>query len=1345
MLDDCKKRAADLEKRLKAAAAAGDKVTMKKLQKELTSTNKTIQQLQGSAKTAEQVLRRLDTATPKELKKTLKELQLQLNGIQRGTSAWDAQMAKIRAVKAEIQKVNAEMMAQKSLWSRFNSWLNNTQTAIMGLVAAVAGLVMAGRKAVSEYAEMEEQMANTRKFTGMTEEGVKELNEAFRNMDTRTSREQLNLLAQEAGRLGKSTLEDVLGYVRAADIINVALSDMGEGATQSIAKLSNIFKIEDEYGTYDSMVKIGSVVNVLSQNCTASKPYLVEFANRLAGVGSQANISLQNIIGLGAVLDANAQKVESSSTAIGQVLTRMYRDPAKYARAAGLDVQKFSDLLKKDANEALLTLLETLGKAGNMDVLAPMFADMGENGARVITTLSTLSKHIDEVRWQQENANKAFNEGTSVLNEYNIFNNTVQSSIDKARKRVNELAIELGEKLYPLMRHIYTSSSMMLRVLNVMVDFITKYKYELAGLVVAIGAYNLIANLSTINTNLLSAAIKTKTFIVNAAKIAVLSLKIAYYELTGQIIKAEAATRVFNQTTKSNPWAFIISAIITATVALAVFIQKINEAKKAQEEAAKAEKEFKESLIDISEQSAQYANSEILRLRQLYEVAMDESRAREERIKAAQKMQSLYPDVFGNLTTEEILTGKAKKAYDNLRESILEVARARAAAEKIQKNESALLDLEEKEKKLKKDRDEALREYEKRREQFNQESGGNSIVSMENYTPAHVKTTYDATIGDSKKLYDEANKAYIDNLNYQKFYRNANKELEKKYNLATAASEDSSEPEIDFNPTGGGGGGSAAAAEDKFKAEKEWREKQEALAKIAYAQGAIDYLEYTKSMDEIAVKFYDKQLEHEDLTDLERLKIQADYYDALKKQSEDQNKATVEQENVRYNEQMAELKQFYIDGSLSKKSYDLKTEEAEIEHQRRLVNILKKGSKERLQAEEQLNNLLIRQMENRQREVERIESKIKNDYFGLNSAEKAELLSKSLDALDSVYQRELAAAGDNAAEKLRIEEAYQKARLAIIEQYSEEGVQENQNALEKFNSWFESEGGKQFRGSMSTLVSGMSSIFSQLTSLMQADLELQTAMIEKRYDKEIQRAQGNSYKVAQLEKKKDREIAEAKNEANRKMFAMQVIQAVAQTAQNAISAYGAGLQVGGPAGLILAPIAAAMAVAAGAIQIAAITKQQQAAEAQGYAEGGFTPDGDKYKEVGVVHAGEWVASQRLVRNPKTRPILEALDYAQKNNRIGSIRLDDVSRSISAPMMLAARSSAPATQLNWQNSSDSDKPNVVFEDLNRVIDSLNNRLNEPIAAVTTVTGDYGINKAQERYDKLLRNKSPKSFK
>jgi hypothetical protein len=161
-----------------------------------------------------------------------------------------------------------------------------------------------------------------------------------------------------------------------------------------------------------------------------------------------------------------------------------------------------------------------------------------------------------------------------------------------------------------------------------------------------------------------------------------------------------------------------------------------------------------------------------------------------------------------------------------------------------------------------------------------------------------------------------------------------------------------------------------------------------------------------------------------------------------------------------------------------------------------------------------------------------------------------------------------------------------------------------------------------------------------------------------------------------------------------------------------------------------------MATAAGMVQIAVIKKQQQAAEASGYAEGGFTKPGGKYEPAGIVHAGEWVASQELVNNPATRPMIEALDYAQRTNRIGSLSATDVSQSITAPIALA-------------RASESDNGAAIMAaaaaQSARAIDALNTRLSEPFVTVATVSGDQGINKAQEDYARLLRNKSSKLSK
>ena len=1028
-----------------------------------------------------------------------------------------------------------------------------------------------------------------------------------------------------------------------------------------------------------------------------------------------------------------------------------------------MDVQKFAALVKTDMNAALIEFLSTLKRAGNMDVLSPMFKDMGENGSRAISALSTLANHIDEVKSQQLVANEAFAEATSIDKEFEVQNNTVQAQFDKAKNRVHELAVELGEKLQPVMRLVISSSTIALKALSAMVDFFIKYRREIIAGVAAIAAYNAImivyryhTVMATKATTMFHGVMKLVRMILPAVRLLFTPLinAVQYFTNGLQVNYAiQERWRKSMAAMKFSNWVGLVLALAAAVYALA------NRFKSAAEEAEKArkeEEEYRKSLTDLDEASSEYCHKEISRLDALYKAATDEAKSKDERKKAADRLQALYPDYFKNLSTEQIMVGQAKTAYDQLRDSIIEVARARAAAEKIVQNEKELLTLEQQAPGLKAKRDKDKKAHDAAVSEWDNARQMESYQSYTNSTDAAVGQMVDVApyarrVASTGQTYNASEAAYQANLRKQRQLNQANEFLRNKYKISADALAEPENPDVPITYTGGGGsgsGGGGSAAADKFAKEKEWREQEEASARIAYATGESDYIAYTKRMDEIAVEFCEKQLLHTNLMETERLQITAEWREAQMKQLEHLDEQTIEQENNRYNTQLAELKQFYIDGSISKETFDLKTEEAEIEHQRRLVALTKEGSKERLQAEQQLQSLLIAQMQRKQQEKEKLEAKyaaMKKDFFGDNPQEAQAKLDADLALLDVVYQRELAAAGENAEEKLRIDEAYEKAKLALKKKYGLLAEEDTRNAMERGIAdsveWLNGDGGKALTGTLDTLVSGMSAIFSQLSSLMQAELEIQTAAINKRYDAEISRAEGNTYKVKKLEKDKEKELAKAKKEANRKMFAMQVIQAVAQTATNALNAYGSAAAVP-VVGYILAPIAAAMAVAAGVIQIAAIKKQQQASEAQGYAEGGFTPAGPRDKEVGVVHAGEWVASQRLVNNPRTRPLLEALDYAQRTNTIGSITSADVSRTITAPAVIVAQSQAPTIVNNntTYNQSPASEDRMIS-----VLDRLDSRLNEPFVTVNTVTGDYGIQQAQDEYDRLMKNKSPKSKK
>ena len=1334
-----KQMMSDLEAKIKQTEATisslkanmADPKDVEKARKQLKTYQKQLDEMKSATEGVNKALGNLDVATPRQLEKALRTLNKQLKDMEPGSKVWNEHVQKIKELKERLAEIREELTPQETLWGKFKNWINDSGAAILALGLGFDQVISTLRGYVDAYAEMDAEMANVRKFTGMTAEQVAALNEEFKKIDTRTSREDLNKLAQEAGRLGKTSAEDVLGFVRAADQINVALDDLGEGATLTLSKLTNIFGDEAIYGTEQSLLKVGSVINELSQNCSASAPYLAQFAQRMGGVGAQANMTIPQIMGFAAVLDSNAQAVEASSTALSQVIVRMMQDPAKYAEVAGLEVENFTRLLKEDTNSALILFLDTLQKAGGMDVLSTMFKDMGENGSRAIAALSTLATHIDQVKAQQEAANVAFEEGTSVTQEFNVQNTTVQASLDKCKNAAHELQVELGERLQPLMSHLLTSGSAIMRMLLSTIRFVSEHKAAIISLAAAVAAYLVVINreilikkvrnaIDTIHYGYLVLESKaTKSLAVVTE-----GLRLVYFRLTGQTTKAMVAQKAFSAAMSATPWGAILTAVSAALVAFQSFDDELEETKIKYEALDNAKKDAAQRLGE--ERVALQLNIDKIK-------SFNGTKTEEQQI--IHTLNEKYGPILGTYSTLSdwltTLTTHGNEYCQSLYQQMImegKLEQARQLIAEAQQNRDHVTYTPA-------DWYDAFVES-----TINWKFGDFSWTSVEDINQRRINEQWQKNIARAEELEARA----------QALIAEANQDAERLKANAPTVDISSNTPPPSVPPSY-----TPSTTRDRFSDEKAWRERNEAEARISYSRGLTDYEYYQKRMLEIERVYNALLLERTDLSTDERLKLQADYWEAVNKNTKYQTTLLIEEENDSYNKEITRLREALADkleeGTLSAEErkhteevYTEAVELAELEHLRRLVELTKEGTEDRLKAEQQYLDARLKaaqrhqqKYEEQQSEHERKLASFKDKYFGLNAEEKQAAYGSDFAALTEVYNAELLAAGNNAEEKLRIEEAYQQAKLALQRQYGLLAEEDTRNSMQKAVAssvdWLNGEGGQALTGTLSTLTSGMSSIFSGLSTLIQAELEIQTSKIERRYNREIELAQGNSYKVAKLEKRKEKEIAKVKNDANKKMFAMQVIQAVAQTAQNALSAYGSAAAIP-VVGYILAPIAAAMAVAAGAIQIASIKKQQQASEAQGYSQGGFTRPGAVDEPAGIVHAGEWVASQKLLANPVARPMIEALDYAQRTNTIGSLRPDDVSRSITANDSLVRMAEGDGSSALMV---------AAAVRMSQTVDTLTDRLNEPFVTVNTVVGDKGIKQAQDEYSRLMDNVTPKS--
>ena len=1081
----------------------------------------------------------------------------------------------------------------------------------------------------------------------------------------------------------------------------------------------------------------------------------------MAGVGAQAKMTIPEIMGFAAVLDSQGQAVEMSATSLSKLIMNLFKEQDKIVKATGLNAEKFNEALKRSTNEGLIMLIERLHELGNIDVLAPVFKDMGENGARASQVMAALAANIETVKWQQGEAAKAYGEATSVTREFEVQNNTVQAGLDKARKGVTELAVELGEKLLPVMQHVVSSTTLLLRAMSITVDFIKNNWTEIRNVTLMLAAYTIGVNAHAIATSvaskvtliwngviaLVSGTMKGYTTAMIFAKDAVIGcsvanqrlyrhmlaqnvvtklvsastllLRAAYFACTFQISAMMASLKSLYVVMAANPYGLILAGLAAVGTAIYSNIQRKKEQKRLEEEERQRQKEL---FKDYDDQKA--------KITMLSKVLRDNNRDLKDRKAALDELKSIVPGYHADLDSEGNLIKDNTIALDEylakLKESII-----------MKANRDKLEGLYKKQDELKGSVETKSNEYWK--------------VKQTNTLQGYDRNSVTARVSRMFGMEKEANlKKELDAAQKDLASVNAQiAELEKKVTPVEPGNSTS---------TSTSGGAIALPQETekssgKFAVEEDWRKREDAINRIAYAKGEKDYIAYRDRMLAIEQEYHKKKLEHTDLTETERLQISAEYHEASRKISDTEHKKSVDEVKAQYSEDLALLKQRYIDGKMSLSVYEEASEQLEMEHLRTLSLMYEAGSKERLDIEKSLQDKLLTNQKKHQSEYEASLKKhtealarMKEEFFGDNPAERQAKYAADLALLREVYNAEIVAAEGNAKEKLRIEKAFQKAKLALMEEYNIEGAEQNMSFLESWNEemmdFLDSDFGQAIAGSLDTLVSGMASLFQQLTSIIQAELEIQQADIDRRYDAEISLAEGNNYKIQKLEKQRQAEQAKAKKEANKKMFAMQVIQAVAQTAVAALNAYSSAAAIP-VVGFIMAPIAAAMAIAAGAIQIAAIKKQQQASEAQGYMLGGFTPEGREDEVKGVVHAGEWVASQKLTHNPKTRPILEALDYAQRTNTVGSLSSSDVSSSITAPMVMASAASSPPQKIIVENRTESGSTVASLEKYTETIRLLHQRLNEPFITVNSVTGDGGMKQAQDEYERLIRNKTPKS--
>lgn len=389
--------------------------------------------------------------TMKQLRSEQTRLRRLMDNATYGTPQWKKLNAELTKVETQMAVVRAGSKKTQFSLSGLANGFNKYFNIIAAGAATLTGIVFSVKEWTKGLVGLDDQLADVMKTTGLTRKEVRGLYTDFKYLNTRTPRKELLLLAEEAGRLGIKGTKNIASFVEVANKIKVALGDdlggESEKAIREVGKLVEVYKVGNQYGTSfeESLEKVGSAINEVSANSNSQAEYQIGFMKRLGGTATQAGLSAAQILGYASTLDQLGQSQEMAATAMGKTIISMFKDSAEYAAMAKMEHGEFYTLLKTDANAAFMAVLEGLnGNNEGLTVMARKLDDLGIDGARAVQVLSALSSNTKMVRDQQDLANTAMKEGTSLANEYNVKNNNLAGSMDKIGRAIRSKFINSG-------------------------------------------------------------------------------------------------------------------------------------------------------------------------------------------------------------------------------------------------------------------------------------------------------------------------------------------------------------------------------------------------------------------------------------------------------------------------------------------------------------------------------------------------------------------------------------------------------------------------------------------------------------------------------------------------------------------------------------------------------------------------------------------------------------------------------------------------------------------------------------------------------------------------------------
>lgn len=600
-----------------------------------------------------------------ELRRAYKQLEDELNQINTKSKEFADKQKSMKELKKNIDEVTGAAHKQGGAWQ---TALKNL-VAYVGLFGAFNMLKTKLTDAIGLNLKYSDSLADIRKVSNLSMDTVNELSHMLAKVDSRTSLEGLSQLAYVGSRMGmgKYGAEGLYEFAKASDRVNVALhEDLGDDAMLTLSKFVETMGEVEKHGgnisnAFDS---VASSIFKLAASSTSNGNNILEFAKRLTGLAKVTKVTSAQLLGLASASDSLMLMPEVASTAFGKFLSSLWNNYHSIEDMLGMQRDSLKSMIEDGRTmDALVTVLKNVSDK-NLNSMDDYFKEFGSDGQRLKQVIVTMAQNVNVLEQHLDTSNEAYREGTAVVKEYQIQQQTAQAIIERANNMwekafVNPEGIdsvkEMAKMWYNFSKSLTHSQPFLLSVRFLFFELIVAVRMLLSvlpGLVAYLGTRGLIAVFSkliplftglkfaTMASNIILA---TRAVMGNAAAVRLLTIR----------------WQALNLAMKTNVIGLVLGVVTSLGFGLYELFSNT-------EKVTGSMKRFDGSLKGVKSQ----ANQAVGELDAYYRAIKNAQMGTNQRTAAIKQFNSKFGSYLSNLITEKSTAKDLAKAYREAADAI---------------------------------------------------------------------------------------------------------------------------------------------------------------------------------------------------------------------------------------------------------------------------------------------------------------------------------------------------------------------------------------------------------------------------------------------------------------------------------------------------------------------------------------------------------------------------------------------------------------------------------------------------------------------------------------------------